>query len=130
VPLAIAVDGANVPDLKLVAETLDAIPIERPEPTSEEPQHLCLDKGYAGEPVDQQVHQRGYIPHVPRKANQPEKPKRRRTKSRRWKVERTHAWLNRARRLLIRWEKKAANYLGFLHLQSAIVTLRIAGVLG
>jgi len=130
VPLAVAVDGANVPDQKLVAETLDGIPVERPEPTSQRPQHLCLDKGYAGEPVDREARARGYTPHVPRKANQPSKPKRRRSTARRWKVERTHSWLNRARRLLTRWEKKVANYVGFLHLQFAIVTLRTAGVLG
>ena len=130
VPLAVAVDGANVPDQKLVATTLDGIPIERPEPTPKEPQHLCLDKGYAGEPVDREVRQRGYEPHVPCKANEAPKPKHRRGKARRWKVERTHSWLNRARRLLIRWEKKVANYIGFLHLQFAIVTLRTAKVLG
>ena len=130
VPLAVAVEGANVPDQKLLAETLDAIPIERPEPTSQQPQNLCLDKGYTGEPVDCQVRDRGYTPHVPRKVNEPSKPKHRRGKARRWKVERTHSWLNRARRLLIRWEKKVANYLGFLHLQFAIVALRTAGVLG
>src|SRR6185312_15228337 len=130
VPLGVAVNGANVPDQKLVAETLDAIPVERPEPTSQQPQHLCLDKGYAGEPVDREAQSRGYTPHVPRKANQPSKPKRRSSTARRWKVERTHSWLNRARRLLIRWEKKVANYLGFLHLRFAIVTLRTAGVLG
>jgi transposase len=129
VPLAVAVEGANVPDQKLLAETLDAIPIERPEPTAEEPQNLCLDKGYTGAPVDRQVRERGYTPHVPRKANQAPAPKHR-GKARRWKVERTHSWLNRARRLLIRWEKKVANYLGFLHLQFAIVALRTAGVLG
>jgi putative transposase len=130
VPLAVAIDGANVPDQKLVAETLDAIPIERPEPTSQEPQNLCLDKGYCGEPVDREARARGYTPHVPAKANQPSKPQHRRGKARRWKVERTHSWLNRARRLLIRWEKKVANYKGLLHLQFAIITLRVAGVLG
>ena len=129
VPLAIAVEGANVPDQKLVAATLDAIPVERPDSTPEEPQHLCLDKGYAGEPVDRQARKRGYTPHVPCKTNQIPKPKHR-GKPRRWKVERTHSWLNRARRLLIRWEKKVANYLGFLHLQFAIVALRTARVLG
>jgi putative transposase len=129
VPLAVAVEGANVPDQKLVAETLDAIPIERPEPTAQEPQNLCLDKGYTGEPVDREVRERGYTPHVPRKANQAPKPKHR-GKPHRWKVERTHSWLNRARRLLVRWEKKVANYLGFLHLQFAIVALRTASVLG
>ncbi len=101
-----------------------------PEPTPTEPQHLCLDKGYAGEPVDREVRERGYEPHVPCKVNQAPKPKHRRGKARRWKVERTHSWLNRARRLLIRWEKKVANYLGFLHLQFAIITLRTAKVLG
>jgi putative transposase len=129
VPLAVAVEGANVPDQKLVAATLDAIPVERPEPTAKQPQHLCLDKGYAGEPVDRKIRQRGYTPHVPCKTNQIPKPKHR-GKARRWKVERTHSWLNRARRLLIRWEKKVANYLGFLHLQFAIVALRNAKVLG
>jgi putative transposase len=130
VPLAVAVEGANVPDQKLVSETLDAIPIARPEPTAREPHNLCLDKGYAGGPVDRQVRKRGYTPHVPRKANEPPKPKRRRGRGRRWKVERTHSWLNRARRLLIRWEKKAENYLGLLHFQFAIVALRAAKVLG
>ena len=54
-PLAVAVEGANVPDQKLVAETLDAIPIERPEPTAQEPHNLCLDKAYTGKPVDREV---------------------------------------------------------------------------
>jgi putative transposase len=130
VPLAVAVEGANVPDQKLVAATLDAIPLARPEPTPQAPQHLCLDKGYTGQPVDRLVRERGYTPHVPCKANQTPKPKHRRGKPRRWKVERTHSWLNRARRLLIRWEKKVANYLGFLHLQFAIITLKAAKVLG
>jgi putative transposase len=118
-----------VPDQKLVAATLDAIPVERPDSTPEEPQHLCLDKGYAGEPVDRQARKRGYTPHVPCKTNQIPKPKHR-GKPRRWKVERTHSWLNRARRLLTRWEKKVVNYLGFLHLQFAIIALRTAKVLG
>ena len=100
-----------------------------PIPLPEKPQHLCLDKGYAGEPVDRQARKRGYTPHVPCNINQIPKPKHR-GKARRWKVERTHSWLNRARRLLIRWEKKVANYLGFLHLQFAIVALRTARVLG
>jgi putative transposase len=128
VPLAVA--GANMPDQCLVTETLDAIPIERPEPTSGQPQHLCLDKGYSGEPVDHQVRQRGYTLHVPRKANEPPKPKHRSGTARRWKVERTHSWLNRPRRLLIRWEKKVANYLGFLQLRFAILAFRAAKVLG
>jgi hypothetical protein len=35
---------------------------------------------------------------------------------RRWVVERIHSWLNRFRRLIIRWKKKIENYLAMLHL--------------
>jgi transposase len=128
VPLGVAVDGANVHDQKLLNDTLDNTPVPRPRPISRQRQHLCLDKGYAGEPVEQEVRRRDYVPHIPAKGNP--KPKSRHGKARRWKVERTHSWLNRARRLLIRWEKKVANHLGFLHLQFAIIALRTGGVLG
>jgi putative transposase len=46
IPLAVAVDGANRRDMKLVAATLEAFMVKRPEPTVRQPQHLCLDKGY------------------------------------------------------------------------------------
>jgi len=129
VPIGVAVDGANVHDQRLVKETIDSIPIRRPRPTRCKRQHLCLDKGYVGEPVQRLVQQRRYTPHLPVKGADNPQPKRRH-KPRRWKVERTHSWLNRARRLLIRWEKKVANYMGFLHLQFAIVALRTARVFG
>jgi len=45
-------------------------------------------------------------------------------------VERTHSWFNRFRRLLIRWEKKVANYTALLHLACAYITLRAAAVMG
>src|SRR3712207_639395 len=45
-PLAIVVAGANVPDAKLLARTIEAIVLERPEPEPDYPQHLCLDKAY------------------------------------------------------------------------------------
>ncbi len=130
VPIGVAVDGANVHDQKLLAATLDDIPVHRPKPTRNKPQHLCLDKGYVGKPCEQAALRRDYIPHLPLKGTETAKPKRRRHKAHRWKVERTLSWLNRARRLLIRWEKKVANYVGFLHLQFAIVALRTAGVFG
>jgi putative transposase len=51
-------------------------------------------------------------------------------RARRWVVERTHSWMNRFRRLLIRWEKKSRNYVGFLHVACAWITYRAAGLLG
>jgi len=49
---------------------------------------------------------------------------------RRWTVERTHSWLNRYRRILIRWEKKAENYTAFLHFACAPIAFRAAGLFG
>jgi putative transposase len=43
-------------------------------------------------------------------------------KARRWVVERTQSWMNRFRRVLIRWGKQVRNYLGVLHLASAYMT--------
>jgi transposase len=130
VPIAVAVAGANVHDQKLVQETLASIPIHRPQPTKDEPQNLCADKGYDAKSVRRAAKRRRYIPHIAKKGTDAPTRKQRCKKARRWVVERTHSWTNRARRLLIRWEKKAANYLGFLHLQFAITALQAAGVLG
>ena len=44
--------------------------------------------------------------------------------ARRWVVERAHSWLNRFRRILIRWDKKPGNYLAMLHFACAIITWR------
>lgn len=129
VPLAVAIAGANAHDQILAADTLKGIPVPRPRPTSRRSQHLCCDKGYHGRPVEQLARRRGYVPHiVPRGEEQ--RACRRGKKARRWVVERAHSWTNRCRRLLVRWDKKAENYLAFIHLQFAYVALRAAGVLG
>ncbi|AKB37160.1 Mobile element protein [Methanosarcina siciliae C2J] len=51
-------------------------------------------------------------------------------RARRWGVERTHSWINRFRRLIIRWEKKIENYLTMLHFACAWITFRAAGLFG
>ncbi len=68
VPLSIVVSGANVTDGKLLKSTLEALPIERPDPPSG-PQNLCLDKAYSGEPCRQVAQAHGYEIHVPDKEN-------------------------------------------------------------
>jgi putative transposase len=47
-------------------------------------------------------------------------------RARRWVVERTHSWLNRFRRVLVRWEKRADTYLAMLHLACALIAWRTA----
>ena len=129
VPLGIAIAGANAHDQKLAAETLDSVPVPRPSSPRRRRQHLCLDKGYRGAPIERLVTSRGYRLHVPPRDGQP-RARHKGQRKRRWVVERAHSWTNRARRLLVRWEKKAANYLAFVHLQFAYIALKAAGVLG
>ena len=43
---------------------------------------------------------------------------------RRWKVERLFAWLKNFRRVSTRWEQKADNYLGFVHLGCVLILVR------
>jgi putative transposase len=51
-------------------------------------------------------------------------------RARRWVVERTHSWMNRFRRILIRWEKRADTYVAMLHLACALITWKSCGLLG
>ena len=129
IPLAVAVEGANRHDSKLLVATLEGIVVARPAPGEEEEeagseQHLCLDAAYDSEPVGQELEARSYQPHIS-PANKKKRSERKEARqhldgrARRWVVERTHSWLNRSRRLLVRWEKKTENYLAFIHLACA-----------
>jgi putative transposase len=130
IPLGLAVAGANRHDMKLVEATLASIPIERPAPTLEAPQHLCLDKGYDDEAVRETVADYGYTAHIRTRGEEASaKQAIPGYRARRWPVERTHSWMNRFRRLLIRWEKKTDNYLAMLHFACAWIAFRAAGVL-
>jgi putative transposase len=123
------VAGANRPDFKLAAETLDAVVAARPQPTEDQPQGLCLDAGYDYAEVYTLVEERGYTPHI--RPTEGELWEEDWTKQpRRWVVERTHSWMNRYRAILIRWCKKADHFLGQLQLACALITLKQAGLLG
>ncbi len=120
IPLAVAIDGANRHDMKLLAATLDGIVVTRPDPDSRAPQHLCLDAGYDDVAVRADATERDYDAHI--RGRGEERALKEQTpgwRARRWLVERTHSWLNRSRRLLVRWEKKAENYLAFVQLACA-----------
>lgn len=127
IPVEVAVAGANQVDFKLTEETLQSIPIGRPAPTPDEPQGLCLDRGYDYDEVREKAAEHGYTPHIRWRG---EEIADKRTlpgyRARRWVVERTHSWINRFRRLLIRWEKKVENYMAFLHLAFALIAFRQA----
>ena len=135
VPLGVSVDGANRHDMKMSKATLQSIVIYRPVPTIRSKQHMCLDKGYDFPEVYELLEEYGYTIHIPLRGGRGgiSSSKEKRIpgyRSRHWVVERTHSWMNRFRRLLIRWEKKAENHTAMLHLACAWITYRRGGVFG
>ena len=117
--------GANVPDFKLLQATLESIVVERPAPTPDHPQHLCLDKAYDNRPSRAVVAADGYMPHIRRIGEEKlDDAGAKRLPARRWVVERTLAWLSKCRALLIRYDKKGRNYLGLLCLACALLWYR------
>ena len=124
------VAGANRNDFKLTRATLAAIATPRPAATPDAPQGLCLDKGYDYAEVRDLLAEFGLTAHIRSRGEEAQALKQESGhKARRWVVERGHSWMNRFRRILIRWEKKATNYLGLLHFVCALITFRAAGLL-
>jgi transposase len=123
-PLAVTIAEGSRHDVALTDQTLDAAFLD------ELPPKLIGDKAW-----DSQKHQTSLAEErnveliaPTRKGKRPSKRKQdgralRRYK-RRWKVERLFAWLKNFRRLIIRWEYKAENYLGLLHLGCILILLR------
>lgn len=124
VPLSIVVTGANRHDVSQLATVLDRIVINRPETD----QHLCADKGYAGEPAQQTIKERQYTPHVKQRGEEIQEKKNNPTyKARRYVVEVAHSWFNRFRKLLVRFEKLTERHEALLHMAAAIIAFRKAG---
>jgi putative transposase len=131
VPIGLAVEGANRNDFKMVRETIASLPVKRPAPTPATPQGMCLDKGYDYDEVRDLLAEFGFTAHIRARGEEAKALKQDAGfRARRWVVERTHSWMNRFRRVLIRWDKKVCNYLGFLHLACAYITYKQSGLLG
>ncbi len=123
IPLSVVLSGANTHDSKLLEDTLDNIEIARPASGEEKPQNLCLDAGYTG--CKELAEERGYKAHIrPRGEEKKELETNPDFHARRWVVEVTHSFMNRFRKLLVRYEKKADNYLALIHLACSFIVWR------
>ena len=90
---------------------------------------MCVDKGYDYPEVHELLEDYGYTIHIRLRGEHSVNCKRMpRYRARHWIVERTHSWMNRFRRLLIRWEKKVENCVAMLHFACTCITYRAAGL--
>ena len=111
-------EGANRHDVKLLEKTLQSIITAHPEGMN-----LCLDAGYVG--AQKLVEGMGYKAHIRgRGEEKEEKEHNPQFVARRWVVEVCHSWMNRFRKLLVRYEKKARNYQGLVEFACAIIVWR------
>ncbi len=80
------------------------MPIKRPKPTRRRPQGLCLDRGYDYDEVRALAEEFGFTCHIRSRGEERALKREAGFRARRWVVERTHSWLHRFRRILVRWE--------------------------
>lgn len=122
-PLAVCIGDGSKHDLALVEDVLDAT-FQTKVPTK-----LIGDKGFDSAPLSERLIRHGIELIAPKRTGkcpsrrkQDGRPLRR--YRRRWKVERLFAWLKRFRRIALRWDYKAENFLGFLHLGCLVLLVR------
>ncbi len=121
-PVAVHAASASPHEVTLVKETL------RHGFIGEKPNLLLGDRAYDSDPLDALLHAEGIeliAPHRKgRKKRQTQDGRKLRRYKRRWKVERLFAWLGNFRRLVVRYKRRAENYLGFVHLGCMVILLR------
>ena len=121
-PLAVHAASASPHEVTLVGETLSERFVQ------EYPSKLVGDRAYDSDPLDEALMAEGVEMIAPhrrnRKKTKTQDGRKLRRYKRRWKVERLFAWLGNFRRLVVRYERRAENYLGFVHLGCIIILLR------
>jgi transposase len=120
-PVAVSVESATPHEVKLVISTLVQMSVP------ESPQNLIGDNAYDSDKLDAELRLYGIeliAPHRCTRINTTQDLRRVRRYRRRWKIERLFAWLQNFRRLVVRYERYAENFLGMLHLGCCLILLR------
>ena len=120
-PLSVSTHAANHHEVTLVQLSFDFYMIEA------KPENLIGDKAYDSDELDASLKKQGVEMIAPHRSNRKVKTqdgRRLRRYERRWLVERYFAWLQWKRRILIRWEYYAENFLGFVQLASITMLLK------
>ena len=130
-PLAVHLDSASPAEVKLIEQTLAKISVRKtgaPGAPRKKPDRLVADKAYDSNGLRARLAKRGIKPVIPARStslsatHQDGRPMRR--YARRWKVERTFAWLLNYRRITVRWERLDHIYGAFVHLACAVIVMR------
>ena len=115
--------------MTLLERTIDQIAVPRNGPGRPRkiPQRIVADKAYDSDRLRMRLLDRGIELIVPyrrstRNMRYADGRKLRRYR-RRWKVERTFAWLGNYRRLVVRWDRSIVSYRAFFHIACIMITM-------
>ena len=120
-PVAVCVESATPHEVKLATNTLVQMVVP------DAPQNLIGDNAYDSDKLDCELRQYGIeliSPHRIDRKNTTQDLRRLRRYRRRWKIERLFAWLQNFRRLVVRYERYADNFLGMPYLGCCLILLR------
>ena len=120
-PVAVCIESATPHEVKLVTSTLVQMIVP------ESPQNLIGDNAYDSDKLDTELLEYRIELIAPRRSNRrntTQDLRRMRRYRRRWKIERLFAWLQNFRRLVVRYERYAENFLGMLYLACCVILLR------
>jgi transposase len=130
VPLGNLLDTASPAEVTWVEPTLETIAVARSGRgrPRKRPERLIYDKACDSDALRTRLAKRGIDLICPHRKNRtrPLRQDRRKLRryKRRWKVERTFAWLGKFRRLGVRWERHITMYSAFFHVACLLITLR------
>ena len=121
-PLSVSTASASPHEVTLVEEALAASFLD------ERPERLIGDRAYDSDPLDAALGEPSIEMIAPHRRNRKKRKtqdgRKLRRYKRRWKIERLFAWLSNFRRLVVRYERQAENYLGFARLGCVVILLR------
>jgi transposase len=120
-PVSVSAESATPHEVKLAESTLRQMVIP------EAPQNLIGDNAYDSDKLDTRLRNYGIeliSPHRSNRKNRTQDRRRLRRYRRRWKIERLFAWLQNFRRLVVRYERYAENFLGMLYLACCVILMR------
>ncbi len=124
-PLGVLLEKANPAEVTLLPRTVQQVPWEL---LDGKPERLIADKAYDSNAVRTELAACGIEPIIPARKNNTvathQDGRRMRRYRKRWKIERTNAWLQNYRRVVVRYERLPAHYLAFVHLACALIILR------
>jgi transposase len=130
IPLGAHLDSASPSEMKLLEPTIEKIAVPRNGRgrPRKNPVRIIADKGYDSDPLRERLAKRGIDLICPYRNNNKKKKyqdgRKLRRYKRRWTVERTFAWLQNFRRLVVRWEREIIVYQAFFHVACILITLR------